>query len=276
MRRRHAALYDRIARMAIDLKEVVPWGRTFDEYVRMFSLALPDLLARRIVDVAAGPASFNAEMHTLGRRVISVDPLYAHPAAAVRRRIDEAYPTIVEGCRRDAHRFRWTEYRDADHLGRHRMAAMTCFLADYDAGLADGRYLARSLPALDFPAGSFDLALCSHFLFLYSTQLGRAFHLAAVAELCRVAAEVRIFPLLDMEGRRSDHLDATIAWAPSHGISAEVRRTLYEFQLGANEMLVLRPISSGSSPAAAPPAPSGSSRGDTAPPPAARSCAERP
>ena len=45
-----------------------------------------------------------------------------------------------------------------------------------------------------FADREFDLALCSHLLFLYSEQLTADFHLASIRELCRVAGEVRVFP----------------------------------------------------------------------------------
>ena len=44
------------------------------------------------------------------------------------------------------------------------------------AGRADGRYVEAELPTLPFADRSFDLALCSHLLFLYSVQLGEEFH----------------------------------------------------------------------------------------------------
>ena len=46
--------------MAFQLAEVVPWGRTFDEYVAMFSLDATDR-SRSILGCSDGPASFNAE-----------------------------------------------------------------------------------------------------------------------------------------------------------------------------------------------------------------------
>jgi ubiquinone/menaquinone biosynthesis C-methylase UbiE len=70
------------------------------------------------------------------------------------------------------------------------------FLDDYPAGRAHGRYIDAELPDLPFSDLSFDIALCSHFLFLYTTQLGDSFHRRAIREMCRVAREVRIFPLL--------------------------------------------------------------------------------
>jgi hypothetical protein len=41
---------------------------------------------------------------------------------------------------------------------------------------------------------------------MYSTQLDESFHLASVRELCRVADEVRIFPLLALGATPSVHV----------------------------------------------------------------------
>ena len=83
------------------------------------------------------------------------------------------------------------------------MAAMQAFLSDYESGKAQGRYIGAELPALPFADSAFDIALCSHLLFVYSVQLGEAFHVAAVLEMCRVAADIRIFPLLALGGDSS-------------------------------------------------------------------------
>ena len=64
--------------MAFSLEKVVPWGRSFGEYVAMFALSDADLHLR-VLGCADGPASFNAEMHMRGRRVVcneSVGALY--------------------------------------------------------------------------------------------------------------------------------------------------------------------------------------------------------
>lgn len=50
--------------MAVTISQVVPWGRSLDEYRHLFDLAEVDL-AKRIVGVADGPASFNVEMKAL-------------------------------------------------------------------------------------------------------------------------------------------------------------------------------------------------------------------
>ena len=63
------------------------------------------------------------------------------------------------------------------------MKAMKDFLADYENGKKEGRYVNEALPELSFWDGQFDLALCSHFLFPYTSQLSFDFHFKAVVEM---------------------------------------------------------------------------------------------
>lgn len=220
----------------VTINDAYPWGRSFDEYRRMFSLADADL-DRRILGCADGPAAFNAEMNRRGRRVVSCDPLYAFAGEEIRQRIDATAPKLVAAAREAAGRFVWDRIASPEELGRVRMGSMQLFLADYDAGRRERRYLDRSLPALGLEDDSFDLALCSHFLLLYSQELSAEFHRAAVLEMCRVASEARVFPLLDMRGQRSAHLPGLIQDFRCSGFEVSVERVDYEFQRGGNEML---------------------------------------
>jgi hypothetical protein len=61
--------------MAFTYEEVVPWGRSCNEYRRMVHLTNEDL-QRSILGCDDRPANFNAEMCREGHRVISCDPLY--------------------------------------------------------------------------------------------------------------------------------------------------------------------------------------------------------
>lgn len=228
--------------MAERLDRVFPWGRTFDEYVAMFGLTEADL-RRRIAGCGDGPAAFNARMHACGRRVVSIDPLYQFSPADVRRRIDETFPTILAHAEEYRHRYLWETVRSVEHLGQIRGAAMDDFLADYEAHRQNGqacRYLAAALPRLPLRDRAFDLALCSHLLFTYSDQLDRDFHLAAAAELIRIADEVRIFPLVNNYSHPSPHCEAVTRMLEDRGYSVAVRRVPYHFQVGGNEMLVVR------------------------------------
>ncbi len=222
------------------LDRVVPWGRSFTEYQQLFALTPADLDGR-ILGCGDGPAAFNAEATRRGVRVVSCDPLYAFSRAEIETRIAATCDTVLEQTRRHADQFVWGHgLASIDELGQIRMRAMRTFLEDYDAGKAARRYVEASLPALPFGDRAFDLALCSHLLFLYSKQLDELFHRASIGELCRVAAEVRVFPLLSLDGSRSPFVDACLAEARAAGIEGTIERVDYEFQRGGNEMLRLR------------------------------------
>ena len=225
--------------MAFRYDEVVPWGRSFAEYRDMFALSEGDL-SQRLLGCGDGPASFNCELSARGGRVLSLDPLYAFDAAAIRRRVDATYENVMAQTRREQQRFVWERIASPDELGRVRMAAMEAFLADYPRGRAQGRYLAGELPSLPLADRSFGLALSSHLLFFYAEQLLLEFHRAALAELCRVADEVRIFPLVDVNGDESSHLEPALASLRAAGHETEIVRVPYEFQRGGNQMLVVR------------------------------------
>ena len=219
--------------MPVKLDSIVPWGRSFDEYVRMFALAASDL-SRSILDCAAGPSSFNAEMHSRGGRVVSVDPIYDFTPGQIRTRVEAVRGTMMEQVRGQLEQFAWDYVRSPEHLEQLRMGAMERFLEDYAAHAGHNRYRPQSLPTLDFADGASDLALCSHCLFLYSERLDESLHVESVRELLRVAREVRIFPVTDLAGNESPHLPAV-----QKAFVTERVRVPYEFLRGANEMLVV-------------------------------------
>jgi len=222
--------------MEYDLCNVFPWGRSFADYVRMFDLTEEEL-GSRFLCCADGPAAFNSEMTKMGNSVVSCDPLYVFSADEIRKRIDDVYEDIIEETRQKRDDYVWSMYASPEEAGGVRMAAMREFLADYEQGKQEGRYLHESLPSLSFPDRSFDLALCSHFLFTYSHVLTLEFHLAAMWEMCRVAKEVRIFPLMDFFHKESSHLRPLVDALADDGYEVESRRVPYEFQRGGNRML---------------------------------------
>ena len=222
------------------LDQVVPWGRSFAEYRGMFALSDADLRGR-ILGCADGPASFNAEATRRGIAVISADPLYRFDGEAIRERVTATKGEIMEQMRSNMHDYVWDHIRSLDELGRLRMETMEAFLADYDAGKREGRYVDAELPALPFPDGYFDLAVCSHFLFLYSEHLAEAFHRDSILELCRVAKEVRIFPLITLGGIISPHLPRVV-----DGLKGTCEISLenapYEFRRGGNQVMRARKV----------------------------------
>lgn len=221
---------------AFELEEVVPWGRSFGEYLRMFALTEADL-GKRILGCGDGPASFNAFASRHGCKAVSADPIYAFSAAQIGERIEETAPQIAEQTRRNAHEFVWTHFESVDELLEARLDAMNDFLGDFLSGQRAGRYVAAALPNLPFADASFDMALCSHFLFLYSEQHDASFHIASILEMCRIAPDVRIFPLLELGSRRSRHLDEVTGALRERGFEVRTAEVGYEMQKGGNEML---------------------------------------
>ena len=223
----------------MELSSIVPWGRSYGEYCRMFSLSERDLEGH-ILGCGDGPASFNAELTQHGGRIMSVDPIYQFSAEGIRSRIQRVYPGMIAELARNAQQYYWSSFKDPGHLGSVRMSAMNRFLDDFEKGLEDGRYVDASLPELPFFDGEFDLALCSHLLFLYSDQIDAAQHINALTEMCRVAKEVRIYPLLSLDGRVSQHVPGVLRYFNERDYIAELKPVAYQFQKGAMDMMVVR------------------------------------
>ena len=218
------------------LENIVPWGRNLSEYVAMFLLTKDDLNGK-ILGCGDGPSSFNTEVDLNGGSVVSVDPLYAYSKQEIMQRIDEISDEVMEQVVKNRDDFVWKSILSPDMLYEMRIEAMTEFLMDYNEGKEEGRYIAEELPKLSFEDDQFDLVLSSHFLLLYSEHLDLEFHLAAIEEMLRVAKEVRIFPIITLEGKRSPHLDVIMKRLRDKGYQSDVVKTGYEFQKGGNEML---------------------------------------
>ena len=222
--------------MAVSFDQIVPWGRSRREYELMFGLSSVDL-SRGVLDCGGGPAGFTAELSASGLRAVSIDPIYAYSGLEIQARFEKVVEPMMAQVRATPEDWIWSFHRDPEDLCANRRATLQRFLADYDQGLQENRYIAGELPALPLDSASFGLAVCSHLLFLYSDLLSEDFHIRAVTELCRVAGEVRIFPLLTLARKPSPHLAAVQAAVFSEGMASEIVRVDYEFQRGGNEML---------------------------------------
>jgi len=206
----------------------------------MFALSDADLQLR-ILGCADGPASFNAESTRRGSAVISIDLLYRLDSRTIRDRIAATYDQMLEQAKRNSQQSVWDTIQSVEELGRIRMQAIQAFLDDYDLGRRQRRYVDAELPSIALPDKSFDLAVCSHFLFLYTEHLSEAFHRSAIPELCRVACEVRIFPLLALDGRTSPYVANTVDHL-SDCCEVSLETVPYEFQRGGSQMMRIRPL----------------------------------
>jgi hypothetical protein len=60
---------------------------------------------------------------------------------------------------------------------------------------------------------------------------------SAALEMCRVADEVRIFPLVALGAVRSGHVAAVTERLRQAGHAVRIEKVDYEFQRGGNEMM---------------------------------------
>lgn len=222
--------------MVMQLTEVVPFGRSLDEYIQMFNLTAEDF-GKSILGIADGPASFNAEGTMLGYRITSVDPLYCFTAAQIQQRFDAVVDNIIQQVKNTPGDWVWNYHQSPEDLRHHRETALHRFCEDFEQGKLEHRYWVGELPDLSNLTQTYDLGLCSHFLFLYSDYLDESFHVHSIVELLRICKEVRIFPLLTLMLQQSPYLQAVMDTLSAKGYTCEIHRVKYELQRGGNQML---------------------------------------
>ena len=222
------------------LENVVPWGRNLEEYQKMFRLSKEDLQSK-ILGCGDGPSSFNFEVTKFGGDITSIDPIYQFSKNEIQQRIDETSSVVSEQLKQNQNDFVWKNIKSVDELIDIRLTAMNNFIKDYENGKKEERYIHQELPKLSFKNDSFDLVLSSHFLFLYSEHFDLQFHIDSILEMCRISKnEVKIFPLLDLKNQKSEYLEPILEVLSNKGFEAEIIKTNYEFQKGANELLSIK------------------------------------
>jgi hypothetical protein len=225
--------------MTMKLEKVVPYGRSFAEYMAMFNLTEKDLM-REILGVGDGPASFNTEATKSGYKITSIDPIYQFNQAEILDRFNAVVDDITNQIKATPNDWVWSFHQSPDDLRNNRTKAIELFSQDYELGKQQGRYLIEQLPKLRFKDSQFDLALCSHFLFLYSDHYDLDFHYDSIKEMLRVSREVRIFPLLTLMLQESSYLNSIVDRLQTKGYLVSIEKVAYELQKGGDRMLRIR------------------------------------
>jgi len=131
--------------MGFTLDQVVPWGRSFEEYFAMFALTEADR-HKRILGCGDGPASFNAELTKRGGKVVSVDPLYLFSAEDIKSRIDATFDIVMEQTGKNYNDFTWKKSR---HL-----EAVISYLE------GEGMLCRTEIVPYEFQKGGFEMLRC--------------------------------------------------------------------------------------------------------------------
>ncbi|MDA1025086.1 MAG: hypothetical protein O3A19_01525 [Planctomycetota bacterium] len=238
------------------LPRIVFFGRTAEEYARIWKLSLADLAGLRILDCPCGPASFIGACHDAGIDAIGVDPMMAFTVEEMRRTgLKDIEDTMAAIESSDA----GLASSDPETWTAEKHQALEHFLVDFrrhgpGGDADDGRYVAASLPNLPFADQSFDMAFSAHLLFSYasvengglvesSKALDLAFHLDAVTELARVTRqELRLFPAVIMasdEGGPHPWVDPIRDRLQSLGFEVRMESSDYDEGLTTSNALLI-------------------------------------
>ena len=220
----------------LDLERIIFIGRTFEEYLDMFSLSVAELKGKRILDCPAGACSFTVDGNASGLNITAADIAYYHSNEDLYDKGIQDVEHAMEHMETAKTNYIWDYFNDIEGLRKHRLSALN----DCAKGMRQSseRYVPVTLPSIPFKDGEFDVLLSAHFLFMYADRLDYEFHINTLDELLRVTKEeIRIFPLVDLEGKRYVHLDKIISYLTKNGCSVEEVKVPYEFQVNANSML---------------------------------------
>ncbi|MDJ0582256.1 SAM-dependent methyltransferase [Crocosphaera sp.] len=222
----------------MNLEKVVPFGRSLDEYIKMFNLTENDF-KKSILSVADGPASFNAEGTKLGYKINSVDPLYIFSGEEIKRRFCAVVDDIIKQVENTPNDWVWSYHKSPQNLRKNREKVIALFCADYEIGKKDNRYNIGQLPRLKYDKNQYELGLVSHFLFLYSAHFDQQFHINSIDEILRICREVRIFPLITLQNKISPYLQFIITYLENKGYKCKLEKVSYQLQRGGNQMLII-------------------------------------
>lgn len=221
--------------MTAVVKDLLLSGHNLLDYRHMFDLSDEDL-DKKFITLASGFDSFNAEMTAQGKTVVSCARNYHLSHLIMEQIVNENLVRLQEHVEENLDDFLLADSKDLKEVEKKWWTSAKLFLDDYNQGKIDGRYRGDILPHLHFPDTSFHFALTSHFLFAHNGITLQA-HVDYIKEMARVAKEVRIFPLNDLNGEISPMLGPVMLELQQQYYGVEVRQVNYEFQRGGNAML---------------------------------------
>jgi len=213
------------------LDEVYPWGHNLTEYRAFFNLDDDDV-SKSIVGFADGTSSVNSELTQLGIKMVSVDPIYQFTVSDIGRRLNE----VMKQSGQYRQNLPLNERKRACEIAGSRAKASEDFLADFELGKQQRRYLTAAFPGpFSFQNGTFNIGLCAHFLLLYD-YYGLSFHISSITEMLRICEEIRIYPTVNLNGQKSSVLDTIVRYF-SNEYQVRLEAVDYGFQDLGKEML---------------------------------------
>lgn len=239
MKMKHSKQMHQQEESGLELSQIVFIGRTFDEYMSMFDLTREELAGQNILDCPGGACSFSSQARKLGAHAVAADIVYQYG----RNELETKGLQDIEHTMKQIHavqgKYMWDRFGTIEGLREERLRAITDCVEDMRHH--PDSYVATELPDLPFKEEQFDLTLSAHFLFTYADRLDFDFHVGTLLEMLRVTRhEVRIFPTVDLSGKRYEYMDELMVFLENKGYLLSEVRTSYEFQRNAHTMLRIR------------------------------------
>lgn len=213
-------------------------GRSYDEYLKMFSLTKKELKDIRILDCGAGASSFTSHLLKEGYDIKAVDILYNKDPKEIKKQCQNDFKTLLDVHSGLDNKVDWNFFKNPEDMIEKRIKVYEDFIKDYTQ-YKSTKYIEGHLPSLPFNDNYFDLVLSSHLLFLYHEQLGYDFHMKSIKEMLRISSnEVRIYPIVKLrgEGNKSAFLYRIIDEL-SDLANFDIVKVDYKFRRGGDEML---------------------------------------
>ncbi len=204
------------------------WIYNLDDYKKVFALSDADL-QKTIVDFPGYFSSVNAEVTALGGKIISVDPLYHLSPQEMEAKVRESLKNGQRDLQKNSNILVSNHDNSIDQITDKWRENAEKFLLDYSIGKQQGRYLTyEELPKEKLN----DLLLAADFLFKNAEN-----NIEKIMEqLCRLAVEVRIFPLSEVE-QISSQLGPLMLVFQNRNFGVEVRAISYPLRADGQAML---------------------------------------
>ncbi|MGQ8871981.1 SAM-dependent methyltransferase [Paenibacillus sp. TSA_86.1] len=220
----------------LELSQIVFIGRTFEEYMNMFHLTADELKGRTILDCPGGACSFSSQARKHGAHPVAGDIVYQYGIQELETKGLQDIEHTMKQMQAVQGKYVWDQFGSILGLKEERLRAVTDCVADMRSH--PECYVHTVLPQLPFNDEQFDLTLSAHFLFTYADRLSFGFHTQTLLELLRVTRhEIRIFPTVDLSGKRYEFMDELKASLEKRGCVVSEIKTSYEFQRNAHTML---------------------------------------
>jgi hypothetical protein len=221
----------------MDNNHISVWGRTLEEYIAMFNLAYITP-STKILSLADGPSTFNLQLRQRGITITSVDPIFELEPEEIKKIFKKSYLFNKGLLRKTPKSFNLKSKKEVRQLLNKRQGTFDAFIADYEFQRENYQY--GKLPVLSLNTDRFDLCLCSNLLFIFGHIFDVDFHIQSIKEMLRLSKEVRIFPLYDINGQVSVHLDQVIGSLTESNFSCEIITNDYHVYKNGNRFLRIK------------------------------------